>query len=589
MRISRVSDKVIRFDCSNFQTLEMVKGICDGVKVRCEDSILFPVRALPKIVRVFPDWQKMMDSETISLLVRVSENIKKRKAIIRQIRDSYGSDKMSYEVKGKHSPLKHQITMFRAITESDCAAILADPGTCKTASYIWGIDYRIQTGSVKKCLVITLSHLKSNVDAEIRDQAPHMTRVILGEKKQANCILNKKYKSDKKNLDYQIYISNYESMFSLIDLFPPDYFQMVVLDEAHRIGSPRSRQTKTIVDYFEHVPYKYIVTGTLNANSHMSFYMPFRFMGPDTVPEATFWEFRQKHFYTVDPDKHIWVPSPDTHGLVKDLIGRVSICFTKDQCLDLPPKIYEVVKCEMDKDQADRYEEVKKELIFTIQQHCKNCVDKDTEKCLACENKILIKNVLVQINKLSQITCGFFIKTKKAIDPITGSEKDASEVIWFEKNPKLSILVSTLNNIPSNKKVIIWSNFIASIKIIEAKIIEAFGKDSYVTVYGDDDAFAKVEQFKSNPKIRFFIANQTKAGTGLNIQFSNYQIFYSNNYSYIQRDQAESRQHRKGQEESVTIIDTVCSGTVDERVLGILMNKKSLAMDLSSLAKVAGI
>lgn len=588
--ITKVAPGVMRFDCNNFQTLKMVQDICDGNKVRLEDAIIFPTRALPKIAKLFPNWRSMMSEDIQKIMIDVSENIKKRKATIKQIRDEYGNDEMlGYKVAGQYAPLKHQITMFRAVAQLDCAAILADPGTCKTGAYLWGIDYKIKHGQVKKCLIVTLSHLKENVQDEMKKQTPDLTSVILWDKKQADCVLNKKYKNEKKNKDYDIYIANYESMFSLVELFEPNYFQMVVLDEAHRIGSPRSRQTKTIVDFFELVPYKFIVTGTLNANSHTSFYMPFRFMGPDTVPEATFWSFRQKHFYTVDADGHIWIPSPDTHQLVKDLIGRVSICFTKDQCLDLPPKVYEVVKCEMEKSQLDQYEEVKKELVFTIQQHCKNCPDHDTEKCLACENRVLIKNVLVQIGKLNQITCGFFIKTKKIVDPLTGSEKDASEVIWLDKNPKLNMLISTLNNIPSNKKVIIWSHYVAAIKLIEAKIKEAFGHDSYISVFGDCDAFAAVEKFKSDNKIKYMIANPKKAGTGLNIQFSSYQIFFSNDYSYVARDQAESRQHRKGQEESVTIIDTVCAGAIDEKILGVLMNKKDLAMDLSSLAKVAGI
>lgn len=578
------------FECDYAPTLMVAQAMCDGSKIRNEPRIIFPVRSLPKMAKILKDWYKIASPEALKKTMEVSASIKYRKERIKAIRDEYvnQTEKISYYTfTGRFIPLKHQLTMFKAMVELNCAAILADPGTCKTGAYLWAIECRKQRGDISKTLIITLSHLKENVQEEMKAQTPGLTSIILSNKVQANAILNKGYKSIKKNKDYDVYIANYESMFTLVDLIPEGYFQMVILDEAHRIGSPRIRQTKVIVDKFEYVPYKYIVTGTLNANNCTSFYMPFRFLGPDTVPEANFYEFRARHFFTVDPEKHIWVASPGTHGIVKDLIGKVSICFKKEECIDLPPKIYQVYKCEMSKAQQEQYDNVKKELIFIIKDNCKNCA-KMLACDMSCNNTIMIKNILVQITKLSQITCGFFINTKKKIDD-SGREVDASEVIWFEENPKLNLLISIIQNIPEDKKVIIWSNYVAGVKIIEARLKKVFGEESCISIYGSDDAFDKINQFETDPKKRFLSANQKKAGTGFNIQFSSYQVFFSNDYSYICRDQAEARQHRQGQKDSVTIADVVCRDTIDETKLEILKSKKDLAMDLSSLARVAGV
>jgi len=75
-------------------------------------------------------------------------------------------------------------------------------------------------------------------------------------------------------------------------------------------------------------------------------------------------------------------------------------------------------------------------------------------------------------------------------------------------------------------------------------------------------------------------------GVGQNIQFSNYQVFFNNSYSWILRDQAEGRQHRQGQKEKVTIIDLLTKDTVDELRLEALMNKQDLALSLSQLSRV---
>ena len=580
------------FECENAQLLLSAQDLVDGDKVRGKNQITFPIKSLPKMAKVIPEWWKVSSEDAIKATMEVSNNVKRRKQWIVEIRNQYSGEVKfhdNYKVTGSYPPLKHQIVMFNAIARLGGAAILAEPGTCKTGAYLWGIDYRIKSGSVTKALVITLSHLKENVLAEMKVQTPELRGVVLDGKIQADKIINKTYKIEKKNQDYDVYIANYESMFTLVDIIPDDYFDMVILDEAHRIGSPRSRQTKNIVRKFEYAKFKYIITGTLNANSPMSFYMPFRFLGPDMVHEANFYEFRQRHFYTVDPEQHIWVPSPGTHRHVQELIGNASVCFKKEDCLDLPPKVYETLTCSLSPAQQEEYNRTRDEMMFIVKKGCQDCDKNGTECGWVCNNAILIKNILVKITKLAQITCGFFIDTKFEITS-EGKKIDKSVVHWFDENPKLSLLVSALNDIPQDRKVIIWSHYTAGVKLIADKIKKAFGDNSYVTVYGDVNAFDMVNKFKDDPKIRFFIANQKKAGTGLNIQFSNYQIFFSNDYSYIRRQQAEDRQHRQGQKNTVTIFDLACHKTIDEEVLKIiLVDKKEMDASLNSLARIGGL
>jgi SNF2 family DNA or RNA helicase len=316
--------------------------------------------------------------------------------------------------------------------------------------------------------------------------------------------------------------------------------------------------------------------------------MPFRFMGPDMVHEASFWEFRQRHFYTVDPEQHIWLPSPDTHTHVQGLIGNASLCFKKEECLDLPPKIYQSYKCALSRAQQEEYDRTKDEMMFIIKKQCQEC-DKNGTKCdWVCNSAILIKNALVKITKLAQITCGFFIETKFEITP-EGKKIDKSVVHWFDENPKLDMLISNISTIPSNRKIIIWSHFTAGIKMLVERIKKAFGEESYIAVYGDVNAFDAVNKFRDNPKIRFFIANQRKAGTGLNIQFSNYQMVFSQNHSLIQRQQFEDRQHRQGQKDTVTIMDFLCHKTIDEEILNVVtVEKKEMDNSLNSLARMGG-
>ena len=569
--------------CDDRDLLEVMKERMDGRKVRRQNRIIIPLKSGPKIYR-FMKYGVRWGNRAKETVDRICLNIKKRKENIKKIKSQYGGEiKFDYECKGIYEPMSHQKIMYNMMVYSDAAALLADPGTCKTGPYLWAIDQRIKKGHVKKVLIITLSDLKKNVIEEMKKQVPHLTGVVLKDKAQANKILNKSYKIEKKNKDYHVYMTNYESMFSLVDLFDDEYFQMVIFDEAHRIGSPRSRQTKSILKKLDFVPYKYIITGTLHANNLMSFFMPFRALGPDSVPYANYYSFRKEHMYTVDPDGHIWKPRPGAKKIVQKIVGNLSVAFTKEECLDLPPIIRHKIYCKMGRNQEKLYKQMKKDLVAEIEDMCNKC-DKNGCCDRSCETEIVANNALVLSQKLRQISCGFYINTRVTVDE-SGRQKKDSNIITLDENPKLSLLIQTLSNMPSDKKVIIWTNYTHAVEIIADRVEKAFGKGSYLTCYGTQDAFDQIKNFEKGNAM-YMISNPSKMGVGHNIQFSHYQIFFSSSHSFVERDQAESRQHRKGQKYSVTITDLVVEDSIDELILKALMIKQDLSISLSELARV---
>jgi SNF2 family DNA or RNA helicase len=570
--------------CDDRALLDSMQAVMDGSKVRNKNQIIIPIKSGPKIYQFDKSGIQWHSQAVKDEIDKIIANIKKRESNIEKIKAQYGKViTFDYVYKGVYELLDHQKIMFNAIFYNDAAAILSDPGTCKTAPYLWAIDKRIAQGKIKKALIITLPQLKRNVYEEMIVQTPHLKGVILDNKAQSEKIIKKSYKKTSQNIDYDVYIANYESMFSLIDFFDDYYFEMVVLDEAHRIGSPSSRQTKSIIDKFENTKFKYIVSGTLHSNNVTSFYMPFRFLGPDTVPYANFYEFRRRYMYPVDPDMHIWVPSKTAKQEVRDMVGKLSISFLKEDCLDLPELIRESAYCSMSSEQSKTYIDMASQLIAQIDDMCLKCNRKD-DCDRSCEETIRAKSALTLIGKLRQIASGFYINTKITVDE-TGKEKNDSNIITFNDNPKIGLLMQILTTIPDDKKVIIWTNYVYAVKMIHDAISKAYGESVSVTCYGDQDAFEQVEKFK-DPRVSFMISNPSKGGVGLNIQFSNYQIFYSNSYSYIQREQAIGRQHRKGQKNKVTVIDLITSKTIDETILSALMGKKDLSISLSEYARV---
>jgi SNF2 family DNA or RNA helicase len=124
-----------------------------------------------------------------------------------------------------------------------------------------------------------------------------------------------------------------------------------------------------------------------------------------------------------------------------------------------------------------------------------------------------------------------------------------------------------------------------AIEIIAKRIGESFGENSYLTCYKDQNAFDQIQKFRETGK-PYIIANPSKMGVGHNIQFAHYQAFFSNSYSWIERDQAESREHRQGQVEKVTLMDFIVRNTIDELIRKAFMRKQDLSITLSQLARV---
>jgi len=566
------------FGCDNIETLDLAQSVTGGRKIRNRYQIEMHQRCALNLFTYIKD----IEYESIKpLITMLMIKYKKRIENIDKIKKT--DPRFDYDYKGVYPEvMNHQKVMFNAVMYTDSCALLADPGTCKTGPYIWAIDKRIQAGKIKKCLVITLSHLKENVIQEILIQAPHLRAVALYDRPTARKILHKEYKIKKYNRDYDVYIASYEGMFSLVEVFDDNYFDMVILDEAHRIGAPRSRQTKAIVNKFENTKYKYIVTGSLNANNLMSFFMPYRFLGGDIAPVSSYNIYQAQHMMSVDPDGYVWVPRTKWDiEVTSKLIGSIAVMFKKEDCLDLPSLIREYLYCDLFGDQRRVYEELKTELLTTIENICGKCDHKDI--CdNRCEQDISAKNALVLVRKLQQITSGFYTNTRYAVD-LEGHEENISNIIYFENNAKIGLLLETISQI--HKKTIIWSYSIPAIGLIVKAIEAEYGKDSYLTCYGAQNTFDQVNKFREGDE-QWMIANPSKMGTGQNIQFSSYQVFFDNSFSFIQKEQAESRQHRQGQLEKVTVIELIARKTVDEHVVRIIDDKKDLSLTLSQWAKV---
>jgi SNF2 family DNA or RNA helicase len=104
------------------------------------------------------------------------------------------------------------------------------------------------------------------------------------------------------------------------------------------------------------------------------------------------------------------------------------------------------------------------------------------------------------------------------------------------------------------------------------------------TYYGDtdDDERARVVKDFQEPdsELRFFVGNPRTGGYGLTLTAADTVVYYSNSFDLEVRLQSEDRAHRIGQTRSVTYVDLISPGTVDEKIVKALRGKIDIANEV---------
>jgi SNF2 family DNA or RNA helicase len=224
----------------------------------------------------------------------------------------------------------------------------------------------------------------------------------------------------------------------------------------------------------------------------------------------------------------------------------------KEDCLDLPEKIYMKREIELSPEQKKVYKQMKEEALATLN-----------------GKQITTMTVLTQLMRLQQITCGHFVADDGTTQEIKGN--------------RLNELMDILDEVEG--KAIIWAHWQKDIQIIKAALIKEYGPGSVVDYYGltpQDQRQKNKDAFQNDSKVRFFVGTPQTGGYGITLTAASTVIYYSNGYDLEKRIQSEDRAHRIGQKKSVTYVDILAEDTVDEKIV------KSLRKKINIASKVMG-
>ena len=460
----------------------------------------------------------------------------------------------------KNKPFVHQAAYLQRFWQYPTSALFAEMGTGKSFMLINNAAMLYDKGKINAMLIVAPKGVYRNW---YRSEIPkHMPEHISYKMACWNPTPRKAEKMEMDVMfnavdDMRILIMNIEAFstekgqqFAKVFLRVTDAF--MAIDESTTIKTPTAKRTKAIVKIGKDARYRRIATGSPVTKSPLDLYSQCDFLGEDCLNYSSYYAFQARYAVLVERKMatHTFKQVVGYRHLdeLKDKLDRFAFRVTKDECLDLPDKIYLRRDVELTAEQKKAYDQMKLMALSVLDQ-----------------GLVSTNNALTQLMRLHQIVCGYV----KLDD---GQELDLP-------NNRLSELMDLLAE--SDGKVIIWANYRKNIQDIKLAIQKEYGMTSVATYYGDtaaEDRQDIVDKF-SDPKseLRFFVGNPTTGGYGLTLVSSHTVVYFSNSFDLEKRLQSEDRAHRIGQTEKVTYIDLIATNTVDEHIVKALRNKINIA------------
>jgi len=461
--------------------------------------------------------------------------------------------------KSKRPPLAHQTACLNQAKDLEEFAFLVDMGGGKTKITIDNVGHLFTEGKIDRWLCIAPNGIYKNWIAEIEKDLSEDIGYKMWVWKQKDLVERPNPKGERRTLS--IFLINVEALSTKKGLDFAKRFvdkrTLVSIDESTTIKNHKAKRSESAVELGRSAGYRRILSGYPTPQNQLDLFMQFNFLNPNIFGIRSYYAFRNE--YAVVQDVYLGpgrpsfpkVMGPKNMDQLKEKIAPYSYRIRKDECLDLPPKVYQVRQVEMGDDQQKAYDEMKSNAVA----------------CLESQELVTADLVLTQLVRLHQITCGFAVT-------------EDGEVRRFKKNPKIEELKNILEQ--TSDKVIVWATYVNNIEEIYDELRKGYDDERVFTYYGgtkQGDRERAIEAFQ-NGNAKVFIGNPSTAGFGLTLTASSSVVYVSNSYNLEHRLQSEDRAHRIGQNCSVLYTDLICQGTVDEKIVKALTTKKVIGADI---------
>lgn len=439
-----------------------------------------------------------------------------------------------YNWPGKYKPFDHQRVMAEFLTMHKRCFNLSEMGVGKTAATLWAADYLMNAGVVKKALVLSpLSTVERVWKNDIFDVLMHRSAVVVhGSREKRKAMLD---------TDVDFYIMNHDGLgiseITEIINRRPD-IGLIIVDEGSMFRNHDTKKVKALHKMLREDMRLWWITGTPCPTAPTDAWSQARLVSPDRVPKY-FGAFKRQTMMQITQFK--WVPRPDAYNVAFEAM-QPAVRFKKQECLDLPPVMYEDRQCDMTKEQREAFKAMKDQMIAE-----------------AKSTQITAVNAADKINKLRQILCGA-IK-----DPETDT------YISLPHKPRTDVLLECIEQAAAKVLVIV------PFKGIIQDLAKEVGKHHSVAVLNGDVSPKRrdqiIKEFKTQPDPHVLLCHPKVMSHGLNLTEADMTIFYAPIYSNDEFQQVIERNNRTGQTRKMTVVK-IAAHPLEWEIYKVVDNRK---------------
>lgn len=322
-------------------------------------------------------------------------------------------------------------------------------------------------------------------------------------------------------------------------------FDTCFVDEAHFLRNPKTAQSKAV--FKTKATRRYALTGTPTVKHAADIYGILHFLYPSKF--SSYWDFVGRYFQVGEDfmgHKEIGPVKPDRQQELEELVGFISVQRKrKDVMVWLPEKQYQTIPVVLESKQLKLYERMRDDFLAYL--------DEDDS-----EHRVDTSGVLPQLMRLRQL----------CLDPrlvgfdVRGAKTDAI-VEWCDNN---------------REPVVIMSMFTSYLKLLKPELEKMGLRVDFIHGEMSNAQKQEVSNRFQKGNLDVLLCNIISAGTGFTLDRAETIIFLDLPYNYSDLSQAEDRitPVSKDRLHSMNVIKFVCNNTIDNRIMTILDNKKSL-------------
>ena len=435
----------------------------------------------------------------------------------------------------------HQVEGIAFLLGRRRALLADDMGLGKTRQSILAM---VEAEPEGPYLVICPASIKRNWAREIEIVLPTAESAIVGPKPLPSKDFN----------DWVIV--NYEILGKHLEKLLEYDWKGVVFDEAHFLKnyqSQRSQNASKLIHEIENEPVVHALTGTPMTNRPRDLFPLLQILNHPLG--KSFLSFAKRYCEAYQGDFGLVADGASNIEELTVQLHGVMLRRTKDEVLDLPPKVRTWMDVELHPYAVQHYNQLLQDFLTKFETPeaiagLPESLEISTESLEEFEESIDLTDVGNAMGRVTQVRRAIaFVKCRHTIKFVE-------------------------NALEQGEKVIIFTSFLNTMQRFQKHF-----KDRAVYVSGAVPANKRqdhIDRFQNDDNIRIFVANMHIAGVGINLTAARQVVFNDLDWVPANHWQAEDRAYRIGQTGTVNVTYMIASGTVDSFVKTVLETKAAL-------------